>query len=654
MKAAGRLLMALVTMTLTASCIPGANLAGITASVVGRLRPFSGCDELLSYLKDHALEHVTAWGLPGTGGGMVAEEAATADGMRALPAPPATPSHSQTNVQTAGIDEPDIVKTDGARILALAQGRLFLVDVSGSDPKMRGSLALGDMWVRDLFLVGDRALLLGESGGTGVPEPLLPEGDSMTYGGGIAVLAEVDLSDPERMRITRRLLVDGRYLSARMAGPVARVVMSSPPTGLAFEYPEMGGLREERDALRRNREIVRESSIEDWIPYFVLEDGQGRTEAEGMLLDCAAAHHPPEFSGFTMLSVVTLDLSEGLTGDVAGRSTGVLADGETVYASAASLYVGTQRWMDPMAFDDPDASPPEGHVTRIHRFDISGSDRAVYRSSGDVPGWLLNQFSMDEHDGFLRVASTDAPPWWGGSGESEADVPESMVTVLTERNGRLVDVGRVAGLGKDERIFAVRFLGDLGYVVTFREVDPLYVVDLSDPTRPRVTGELKIPGYSAYLHPIGDGLLLGVGQDATKEGVLRGTQVSLFDVSDPAQPRRVALARVSGGSSEVEWDHHAFLYWEPTGLAVLPLNVYRWDEEGLQDRSFHGAMAVRVREGGLEVEKRLDHDEDGRKDVEGGIRRALVIGDALYTVSERGVEAADLATLEDTAWVPFR
>ena len=130
------------------------------------------------------------------------------------------------------------------------------------------------------------------------------------------------------------------------------------------------------------------------------------------------------------------------------------------------------------------------------------------------------------------------------------------------------------GLGKGERIYAVRFLGDAGYVVTFRQVDPLYTLDLSRPGTPRVVGELKIPGYSAYLHPVGEDLLIGVGQDATAEGRQLGTQVSLFDVSNLASPARLDQRKLAAaGSSEAEWDHHAFLWWAPAKLAVIPLRV---------------------------------------------------------------------------------
>ena len=168
----------------------------------------------------------------------------------------------------------------------------------------------------------------------------------------------------------------------------------------------------------------------------------------------------------------------------------------------------------------------------------------------------------------------------------------------------LKQVGQVGGLGRGERIYAVRFIGDTGYVVTFRQVDPLYTVDLSEPTDPKVVGELKVPGYSAYLHPVGEGLILGVGQDATEQGRLQGAQVSLFDVADLAAPRsldRVAMGQ--GSSSEVEYDHHAFLSYEPTGLVVLPLEVYANNSS----QNFAGAVGLRVGAAGIDEIARISH-----------------------------------------------
>jgi uncharacterized secreted protein with C-terminal beta-propeller domain len=256
-----------------------------------------------------------------------------------------------------------------------------------------------------------------------------------------------------------------------------------------------------------------------------------------------------------------------------------------------------------------------------------------------VPGYLLNQFALSEHDGVLRVASTETPLWWQGAVASES---ESFVTALDERGGALVQIGKVGGLGRGERIFAVRFIGPAAYVVTFRQVDPLYVVDLERPAQPRVAGELKIRGYSAYLHPLGDGLLLGVGQDATERGAQLGTQLSLFDVSDPSNPVRLHQAVVAGSSSSVEFDHHAFLWWAPRDLAVLPVSVYTNDDD-----FFGGAIGFHVRRAGGIVEA-------GRASHPGApVLRSFVVQGKLFTLSDAGLEADDLDTLAELAWLPL-
>jgi uncharacterized secreted protein with C-terminal beta-propeller domain len=204
----------------------------------------------------------------------------------------------------------------------------------------------------------------------------------------------------------------------------------------------------------------------------------------------------------------------------------------------------------------------------------------------------------------------------------------------------------VGGIGRGEQIQAVRFLGDAGYVVTFRHVDPLFTIDLSKPDAPRVAGELKLLGFSAYLHPVSAGLLLGVGQDATPQGAQLGIQLSLFDVSDLAHPVRVAQRRVaSSSSSEVQWDHHAFLYWAPRRLAVLPVAVFDNGSE-----AFLGAIGFRIGPAAIDEVGRVSHDSAA---YPVSVRRAVVIGARLFTVSDLGVKASALSTFADEAWVPF-
>ena len=241
-----------------------------------------------------------------------------------------------------------------------------------------------------------------------------------------------------------------------------------------------------------------------------------------------------------------------------------LRHGRIVYASPESLYVATERWADRPSPDKP--QQPEQGVTTAHpQFDIPSPARTQYRGSGQVSGYLLSQWSLSEHRGVLRVVSTESPAWWGEGRETE-----SFLTTLRHRDGALVQAGRIGGVGKGERVYAVRMIGDVGYVVTFRQIDPFYTVDLSVPERPRILGELKIPGYSAYLHPVGEDLLLGIGQDATEEGRPLGTQLSLFDVSNVRRPTRLHHQPLGPGWSEAESDHHAFLYWPRTGLVVVP------------------------------------------------------------------------------------
>ncbi|HUG32943.1 MAG TPA: beta-propeller domain-containing protein, partial [Acidimicrobiia bacterium] len=291
---------------------------------------------------------------------------------------------------------------------------------------------------------------------------------------------------------------------------------------------------------------------------------------------------------------------------------------------------------------------PEAPTTGIHKFDISDADSTRYLASGSIEGYLLNQFAMDEHEGMLRVASTTTP-WWSGSGPES----ESRVTILREIGGGLVRVGVIDGLGKTEQIYSVRFMGDVAYVVTFRQTDPLYTLDLTDPRGPELVGALKIPGYSAYLHPVGDGLLMGIGQDATDEGRVLGTQVSIFDVSDLSDPTRVDTFTLSEGTnSSVEYDHHAFLYWE--GLAVIPIQEWHWDDKG--EEVFMGAIGLTVGDDGRlgQLGEVVHPGGDSESwDWRAQILRSVVVGDSLYTISGKGIMKSDLDGLTEQAWLDF-
>ena len=269
-----------------------------------------------------------------------------------------------------------------------------------------------------------------------------------------------------------------------------------------------------------------------------------------------------------------------------------------------------------------------------------------YKGSGEVPGTLLNQYAMSEYQGVLRVASTFSERrGWANSRQ----VTEGLVTTLQEQDGALRQLGQVGGLGREdnESIHAVRFIEERGYVVTFRQTDPLYVLDLRDAAAPKVVGELKIPGYSGYLHPIGEDLLLGVGQsgsdtgDGTEptRGGQPGVQFSLFDISDPASPRRIDTQTYGGGTAAAEFDPKAFLYWQPRNLIIAPTTLHgNYKGKG----AFSGLVLLRANADGLTELGRIAATE-----ADGMANRSVVIGDTVYMLSDQALQASSLDTYRE-------
>jgi hypothetical protein len=594
-----------------------------------RLATFSSCRSLVQFARVNALRTAGAPGVaprPFTSMPIEGPAADVESGRPvAAPAPSApaqsgpAPDHSSTTTQEEGVDEPDVVKTDGQHLFAIAGSSLHAVEVRGDPPKLVGTLELGEGGDHQVLLHGGRLLVISQSYQTPpLPPPMPGASIALPVGQPITVLTEVDARNPAAMRVVRTVRAEGSYTSARLNGATARVVLSSPP--------ELGAT---------TPEAIRAARLATWLPGGLVTNKRTGRKSGRHLVACSAVRRPRSFSGLGMLTVLTIDMDKGLPWV---DSDAVMTDAQTVYGSPSSLYVATQRWID--AATPPDQLPTSV-TTQIHKFDATDSQSTTYGATGEVRGHLLNQFSLSEHNGLLRVASTDTPVWVGGQ---EMRQSESVVTVLEQTGSRLVSIGSVGGLGRGERIYSVRFLGDAGYVVTFRQVDPLYTIDLSKPTQPRVAGELKVRGYSAYLHPLDAGLLLGVGQDATGQGQVTGAQLSLFDVSDLANPRRLSQRAIApSATSEAEYDHHAFLYWAPTKLAMLPVQTY----DGVV---FAGAIGFRVdRDTGIAEVGRVEHPGGGAP----AVRRSIVVGDRVFTLSERGVLASGLSDLAPKGWIGF-
>ena len=597
------------------------DLSSDDIELVTSLVPFSDCDELLSHLKEEARERVGPYGLNHQGGPwwwgepemmrvddvMAMEESVDmSSGSEMAPESPGSNSDSSgdssegsftgTNVQEVGVDEPDIIKTDGSRILVVNNGILTHIAVDGSQGTKTDQIEIDDGWGHELFISGNRALLFTNGGGYGdaiifedtdesedMAEDSMPMGPSFYIP--TAHVIEIDLTDPYNLQIVGEMEIEGNYLSARLVGDTVRMAINSAPNQLEWVYPSNPG--SEDRATRFNRELIDETTIEDWTPSFTLT--KGNTTSTGTLLSCEDLHRPENFSGFDVLSVLSFDIAEGLT---EGNGVGVLASGQTVYSSLDRFYIATTKWVEAEISEEDFAEWSESYSTDIHAFSISIDTPAQYVASGVVAGTLLNQFSMDEYQGYLRIITTTGSPW------NEQNLSESQLVVLEEQDNLLKKIGQVGGLGKGESLYSARLLDDVGFAVTFRQIDPFYVLDLSDPTNPNVVGELKIPGFSTYLHPIDENHVLGVGQNATDQGQVIGLKVSLFDISDKTDPRETATWTMNNANSPAEWDHRAFQIYGRT--VILP--VQSWSED------FNGAVLLEIGEEKISYLGQVTHE----------------------------------------------
>jgi Beta propeller domain len=518
-----------------------------TPVAADRLPAFDSCERLRRWYVAAALPDVGPWGFQDSYGGDLRYPFATY-GKAAMPLAGLDTATGNggtgTNVQDAGVDEPDIAKTNGSLVVRLQGQDVVVIDVTGSRPRALSRIPLPNrLKNKRLLLVGDRVVVFGEQP-TVLPGPIAyggPDTLGRRFPPGVTdtqatYVVSIDISDPADAKVVSKERVDGDLISAReYADGTVRMVLTTGHPPFDFVFPN--GHRTIPEARRENRQIIRDTTIGDWLPQ--VRQGSGPPQP---LLACSDVRHPKVRSGFGTISVLSFPADNPTDRD----TTAVTAAGDLAYSSNDRLYVATTP-----AYGKP--------RTQVHSFAVDGS-HTTYAASGSVPGWVKDRWSFDEYDGHLRVATTLGPNIWSPR--------ENAVFVLDEHGGRLRQVGRVDGIGRHESIKSVRWFGDLAVLVTYRRIDPLYTVDLSSPERPRVIGSLSLPGNSAYLHPIGHGRLLGLGRG----GTWSGAQAATYDLRHPANVRRIDTIAIGEHSRAVAGARpRAFTFLPEQRVALFPV-----------------------------------------------------------------------------------
>ncbi|MCX8183294.1 MAG: beta-propeller domain-containing protein [Crenarchaeota archaeon] len=525
--------------------------------------------------------------------------------------------YSTTNIQVSGVDEADTVKTDGRYIHMVSENSVLIVEAYPPENMRKTTRISVDGYPVGLFINNGRlAVIMHEN---------LPLEDSY-YGSWGVSLVIYDVSDVQNPRLVRKISTEGSYVSSRMIGKHAYMVTTKPAV------------------------IPLEKDVEVLFPRIIVNGFISTIPADKIFYSNRT--EAPE--SYTIITVADVSVGEGGV-----ESKAVLTGyASCMYVSLSNIYVAMPRWFH-----------SRGESTEIHRIRINGLEIEC-EASGEVPGRVLNQFSMDEYQGYFRIATTTG---YVARLLSEA-TSANHVYVLNSKT--LEIVGRLENLAPGEEIYSARFMGARCYLVTFKKVDPLFTIDLSNPAEPKVLGKLKIPGYSDYLHPYDENHLIGIGKETVEaeEGDFawyQGLKISLFDVSNVTSPKEVGKIIVGdrGTDSPALWDHHAFLFDRKRSLLVIPVleaKILREKYSGsippntYGEYVFQGAYLFRVSpEEGITLIGRITHLEDQEELDQSGyyfsskytITRSLYVGDVIYTVSSGKIKANSLTDLSEISEV---
>lgn len=514
------------------------------------------------------------------------------------------PSHSETNIQVTGVDEADIVKTDGVYAYIVSSDKVSIVmayppeelaNVSVIDANAILGSASHDVGfgVSGIFIVDGKLVVISWTGGTYVgPDVKLMELSTLYHQGGMRTIVSVfDLSDASKPRLDSSFSISGHYVTSRVIGDYLYLISQS---------------------------YVWESSSEQIVPAYWIGGSENSFEVNRIRYD------PDMKDANSFLNLLSVRLETGelnIMSIIAGSAS-------TIYMSGEALYLTFQKWSGELVSSTSGLAPqdPSTSVTSIYKLTVDGL-RMTVSAKGDVKGWLLNQFSMDERSPYLRVATTTS---WNET--------KNNVYVLDEE---LEIAGALVGLAPSERIYAARFVGDILYLVTFRQTDPLFVIDLRSPTAPAVVGELSMPGFSSYLHPVDQDHVLGIGSESGR------LKIALYNVSDPANlTEQCKWLTDSGSWSAALWDYKAVLFDLKKQLLVIPVTSYDYSLEGYSTYTAGAYVFDISLTSGISLRGVIQHQTSGVWG-DAGVQRSLYIEDHLYTISYSTLKVNRLSDLQE-------
>jgi hypothetical protein len=535
------------------------------------------------------------------------------------------PRYSQTNVQVEGVDEADIVKTDGQYIYLVSNGKVLIIEAY---PAENAKIVAEIPWngtIFGIYVNEDRLVLFGEQGRYFI-RPMLDFAAPWYYGGFETFIQVYDISDRTNPVLARNVTVDGGYTNSRMIGDYVYVLLNSPVY------------------VKEDNEIFLPSVSDN-----------NRVES----VDATDIYHSNVTDYYYSLTMI-LALNVQNDQEPITQDNFMLGYASSIFVSQTNIYVAIPKY-------EQDGT----QKTEVHKIHIDNNE-ITYEAAGKVPGYILNQFSMDEYNGYFRIATTEY-----NYGVVYEDTKNGTVTVTKIEEPTIVNnvyvlnqsmatVGRLEGLAPGEIIYSARFIGARCYLVTYVQVDPLFVIDLTNPEDPKVLGELLMPGYSNYLHPYDENTLIGIGKNSTEAqeewwgAYYLGVKISLYDVSDVNNPRVIKDLMIGdrGTDSTALTDHKAFLFDKELNLLAIPIMLAEIDEskypDGVPSTAYgeyvwQGLYVMNITANDLTLRGTITHMDslqDGYIPWEYQIERALYIGNMLYTISSMKIKISDLTTLQ--------